>query len=107
MLNDIETLEAKLISAAERGGAHVVESLFRHFEPHGVSGVVILAESHLAIHTWPELGCAAVDIFTCGSPEIAEGVGREIIEALAPGGHHLRRMERGPLRESLESKRAV
>ena len=52
--------------AAELAGATIVSSNFHHFSPHGVSGVVIIAESHLTIHTWPEYGYAAVDLFTCG-----------------------------------------
>ncbi len=52
--------------AAIECGATIVNSVFHTFNPHGVSGVVVIAESHLAIHTWPEYGYAAVDVFTCG-----------------------------------------
>jgi S-adenosylmethionine decarboxylase proenzyme len=52
--------------AAVHAGAKVVASAFHTFNPHGVSGVIVIAESHLSIHTWPEYGYAAVDIFTCG-----------------------------------------
>jgi S-adenosylmethionine decarboxylase proenzyme len=45
----------------------VVEQVFHKFNPHGVSGVVVISESHLAVHTWPEYGYAAVDVFTCGT----------------------------------------
>lgn len=61
-------------AAAQACGATVIQSLIHHFNPIGVSGVVVIAESHLAIHTWPEHGFAAVDIFTCGEqidPSIA------------------------------------
>ena len=47
-------------------GATIVQSIFHLFSPHGVSGVIIISESHLAIHTWPEYGYAAIDLFTCG-----------------------------------------
>lgn len=47
-------------------GAEIRETVFHKFSPQGVSGVVVISESHLAIHTWPEYGYAAVDIFTCG-----------------------------------------
>src|SRR3989339_816081 len=60
--------------AAVECGATVVEKKFHMFNPYGVSGVVIISESHLAIHTWPEYGYAAVDLFTCGDscdPKIA------------------------------------
>ncbi len=52
--------------AAEEAGATIVDSSFHRFLPHGISGVVVIAESHLAIHTWPEYGYAAIDLFTCG-----------------------------------------
>lgn len=67
ILNDAAALESILIDAACRAGATVIDSTFRTFEPQGVSGVVVIAESHLTVHTWPEHRYAAVDIFTCGS----------------------------------------
>ncbi len=65
-LDDIEGLERAMKEAAEAAGATVVESAFRKFDPHGVSGVLVISESHLTIHTWPEFGYAAIDLFTCG-----------------------------------------
>ena len=67
-------IEDFMTEAAIECGATVVQKCFHMFNPHGVSGVVIIAESHLAIHTWPELGYAAVDLFTCGEscdPKVA------------------------------------
>ncbi len=55
-----------MVTAALEAGAEIREVAFHKFSPQGVSGVVVISESHLAIHTWPELGYAAVDIFTCG-----------------------------------------
>ncbi len=66
-LDDLTRLERALKEAARRSGATIVETVFHRFMPHGVSGVVVVAESHLAIHTWPEYGYAAVDFFTCGA----------------------------------------
>lgn len=72
-LNDLRYMETLMNEAAVAAGSTVVQSAFHLFKPHGVSGVVIVAESHLSIHTWPERGYAAVDFYTCGaaSPEIA------------------------------------
>ena len=56
-----------MIDAAKDAGATVIQSSFHHFSPYGVSGVVVIQESHLAIHTWPEYQYAAVDLFTCGT----------------------------------------
>lgn len=65
-LDDIAEIEAFMVAAAVKAGAEVREVVFHKFSPQGVSGVVIISESHLTIHTWPELNYAAVDIFTCG-----------------------------------------
>ena len=66
ILNDSDYIEQAMNEAARKAGATVVSSTFHTFSPHGVSGVVVIAESHLAIHTWPEYGFASVDLFTCG-----------------------------------------
>jgi len=66
ILNDIQKVERIMVNAALEAGAEVREFVFHKFSPQGISGVVVISESHLAIHTWPELGYAAVDVFTCG-----------------------------------------
>ncbi|MBA9078003.1 polyamine aminopropyltransferase [Rufibacter quisquiliarum] len=66
LMNDVVHIENSMVEAAETAGATVINSTFHHFSPYGVSGVVVIQESHLAIHTWPEYGYAAVDLFTCG-----------------------------------------
>ncbi|MTI84927.1 MAG: S-adenosylmethionine decarboxylase proenzyme [Firmicutes bacterium] len=66
ILNNIQKVERIMINAALEAGAEVREFVFHKFSPQGISGVVVISESHLAIHTWPELGYAAVDVFTCG-----------------------------------------
>lgn len=71
-LNDVEFIRTAMVDAAEKAGATIVTDTFHHFSPHGVSGAVIIAESHLSIHTWPEYGYAAVDLFTCGDTVSSE-----------------------------------
>jgi S-adenosylmethionine decarboxylase len=66
LLSDINGIAAMMIAAAKAARATIMESAFHRFEPQGVSGTVILAESHLSIHTWPEKGYAAMDFYTCG-----------------------------------------
>jgi S-adenosylmethionine decarboxylase len=72
---DPETLKAParirdiLLAAIRRSGMTIVIDTFHSFEPQGVSGVVVIAESHVTIHTWPEHGYVAMDVFTCGNPE--------------------------------------
>ena len=70
----LEAVKSNLVEAAKRAHATIVDVVFHEFNPFGVSGVVVIAESHLSIHTWPEHRYAAVDIFSCGDilqPEIA------------------------------------
>jgi len=65
-LNDLKFIEEAMTEAAKESKSTIVQVVFHKFSPHGVSGVVVIAESHLAIHTWPEHGYAAIDLFTCG-----------------------------------------
>ncbi len=96
-LNDVPRIESSMVEAATRAGATVINSDFHHFSPYGVSGVVIIEESHLAIHTWPEYQYAAVDLFTCGEqvdPWIAFD---RVKEALESKNYSVLELHRGPL----------
>ena len=66
ILADVDLVNNILVTAAKEAGAEVLQTAFHRFTPQGVSGVVVIAESHLSIHTWPEYGYAAMDIYTCG-----------------------------------------
>ena len=84
ILNDVNAIEESMIQAAKIAEATIINSTFHHFSPYGVSGVVVIQESHLAIHTWPEFRYAAVDIFTCGetiNPWIAYDFLKKAFEA--------------------------
>ncbi len=84
-----------MVEGAKRCGATIVQQNFHMFNPYGVSGVVILAESHFAIHTWPEYGYAAVDLFTCGGnckPEVAYEF---VKDALGAGASFYSELNRG------------
>jgi S-adenosylmethionine decarboxylase len=65
-LSDLDGVRETMVAAAKEANAEVLKVAFHRFHPHGVSGVVVIAESHLSIHTWPESGYAAVDFYTCG-----------------------------------------
>jgi len=83
-LNDMEFVERLFVDAALQAGAEVREVAFHKFAPHGVSGVVIISESHLTIHSFPEHGYASVDVFTCGDrigPAIAANYIAEKLDA--------------------------
>ncbi len=73
-LDDEIVIQDVMARAAEEAGATIVNGVFHKFEPQGVTGVLVLAESHLSIHTWPEKRYAAVDIFMCGKAEPRKSV---------------------------------
>lgn len=84
-LDSVDVVRTALIQTARAAGATIVETVFHKFSPWGVSGVVVIAESHLAIHTWPERRYAAVDIFTCGSSVDLHRATRYLVQALQAG----------------------
>lgn len=67
VIGDVRQIEEIMVGAAKAAKAHIVDVVFHNFNPNGVSGVVVIAESHLSIHTWPEYNFASIDIYTCGS----------------------------------------
>lgn len=97
LLNDPGRLEQLLVEAANRAGATVVQKAFHQFNPHGVSGVVIIAESHLFIHTWPEHGYAAVDIFTCGDSVRADTAAEWLADKMGTTNFTMIELRRGVL----------
>lgn len=66
IINDLEKVKDILTKAAIKANAEILEVVFHKFTPQGVSGVVVISESHLSVHTWPEHSYAALDIYTCG-----------------------------------------
>lgn len=92
-LNDVDFLRQGLRNAATAGGLHVVALDMHAFAPHGVTGVALLSESHISIHTWPELRYAAVDIFSCGGNP--HGAMIALREHLGATGHTVREIVRG------------
>jgi S-adenosylmethionine decarboxylase len=66
VIGKVEAVERIIVHAAQIAGVHVWSTSFHRFNPNGVSGVIVISESHLSVHTWPEVGYVALDIFTCG-----------------------------------------
>lgn len=97
VLNDRDRIAAAMVEAANLAGATVVEEVFHLFNPHGVSGVVVIAESHLSIHTWPEYGYAAVDLFTCGDEIRPEKAFEHLKRILKAGSVSVMELKRGVL----------
>ena len=109
ILDNLERIQSELLEAARIAKATVIDHCFHKFSPQGVSGVVVIAESHLSIHTWPEYGYAAIDLFSCSSTMEMDRVFDLLKRAFGPGELNVRRIPRGilnpALRKALESGR--
>jgi len=96
-IDNLEVVKASMVEAANRAQATIVDVVFHEFNPVGISGVVVIAESHLAIHTWPEHRYAAVDIFSCGEvlqPQLAADY---LVEQLGAARASVVELQRGVL----------
>ena len=71
-LNDEAFIRTTITSSAKIAGATLINLVTHSFKPQGVTGLALLAESHISIHTWPEIGYAAIDVFTCGEHTMPE-----------------------------------
>lgn len=100
VLNNQDYLRQCLHEAAEHIGATVVNECFHTFSPQGISGVLVISESHICVHTWPEHGYAAIDIFTCGDlvrPELAVN---PLVEKLGSKNPSFIELKRGILQDN-------
>jgi len=88
-LDDELFLRATITAAAKRAGATLLNLITHRFEPQGVTGLALLAESHISIHTWPESGYAAVDVFTCGDHTMPEKACAVLVDELLADTHKL------------------
>jgi S-adenosylmethionine decarboxylase len=107
ILKSLEKVRNALVSAAKEAKATIVDISFHEFNPFGISGVVVIAESHLTIHTWPEYSYAAVDIFTCGDlikPEEAASYLIQQFECKNPSIVEMKRGILSPNNEKLPHK---
>jgi S-adenosylmethionine decarboxylase len=95
-LDRADPVREALLEAAARAGAKVIGERFHQFEPHGASGVVLIGESHLSIHTWPERGYAAADLFTCSTSLDVDAAVEVLRARLHPSRVGRRRVERHP-----------
>ncbi|UCG78868.1 MAG: S-adenosylmethionine decarboxylase proenzyme [Nitrospirota bacterium] len=95
ILKDLQKVTDAMVSAAQRAKATIVDVSFHEFNPFGISGMVVIAESHLSIHTWPEYGYAAVDIFTCGDVIKPEVAAQYLIEKFESRNPSIVEMKRG------------
>lgn len=97
LLDDQELIRQRLHETTDRFGLTLLDVVSNKFEPQGVTAIGLLAESHMSIHTWPEHGYAAVDIFTCGSDQTLKAACRFIAESLQATESMVLRLQRGVL----------
>ncbi|NPA33097.1 MAG: S-adenosylmethionine decarboxylase [Aquificae bacterium] len=83
-IDRVEDIRELLEGAVKHANLTKISSHYYQFQPHGATGVVLLAESHISIHTWPEHGIATVDVYTCGDPQKAYMAMDFIINRLNP-----------------------
>jgi S-adenosylmethionine decarboxylase len=105
IIDDVDAVAEHLRAAAEEVGATIVSEAFHRYAPQGVSGTLLIAESHLSIHTWPEVGYVAVDIFTCGGLDPRPGF-RLLEDRLHARASRMQEIVRG-LPAELERERAL
>ena len=94
-LDDPEVVRSALLETVAAMGAQVLGVHLHRLSPQGISGVVVISESHLTIHTWPERGEAAVDLFTCGDAGRARGAVEALVARLGATVSDLREISRG------------
>jgi len=92
-------VKASLLAAVRAGHGTIVKSVFHNFSPYGVSGVVVITESHVTVHTWPEHNYAAVDIFSCSRKLNHAIIRRHLKKAFAAGDVSVKSFHRGRIRE--------
>ena len=95
LLDDLAYIREQLLNAAATVDAHVIGESFHQFSPQGVTGILSIAESHISIHTWPEHGYAAADIFTCGDQTKPDRAAAYIIAALRCQDPEITQIRRG------------
>ncbi|MEY3749664.1 MAG: hypothetical protein RLZZ631_255 [Cyanobacteriota bacterium] len=96
-LDDEAFLRSTITSAVQLAGATLLNLISHKFEPQGVTGLALLSESHLSIHTWPESRYAAVDVFTCGDHTMPDRACLELVRALDAADYNLRSFRRETL----------
>jgi len=105
-LDDEELARTALERAVEAGGATLVRLEVHRFSPWGISGIAVIAESHLALHTWPEHGYAAIDVFTCGDTDL-DAMVEVMVDAYRPTWVARRAVERGSPGVAVEANGVV
>lgn len=95
VIDDLERVRSAIRGAAKAAHSTLLHETAHSFEPQGVTALGLLAESHISVHTWPELGYAAADVFTCGEHAKPDLACEYLAEVLQAGRREVRHLERG------------
>ncbi|GHV36198.1 adenosylmethionine decarboxylase [Synergistales bacterium] len=95
VITNVSRLQDILVEAAKQANAQVWSVSFNKFPPEGVSGVVVISESHLAVHTWPEVNYMALDIYTCGEKSMPFKAVEYVLNAIDAKRSHITEITRG------------
>lgn len=95
IIGEVDRMQEILVESARRANTQVWAVSFHRFPPNGVSGVVVISESHLSIHTWPEAGYMALDIYTCGDESLPEKAVDYVLEKVNAAHTHVSEITRG------------
>ncbi len=95
IIGNVQEMQKILVEAARQANTQVWSVSFHCFPPNGVSGVVVISESHLSIHTWPEENYMALDIYTCGEQSLPEVAVKYVIEQVKSTHTHITEITRG------------
>lgn len=98
-LNDTEFLKGAMLEAAKAGGLNIMDIDIHRFEPHGITAIFVLKESHFSVHTWPEFGQFSADIFSCGAEGDASAAMKRFLEIMGADQKEVKHFERGILRD--------
>jgi S-adenosylmethionine decarboxylase len=101
LLNDADFVRQSLRDAATQAKATLLNEVLHQFEPQGITALALLSESHISIHTWPEVGYAALDVFTCGHHTDPEEACKHMVKAFKSKSHILKKLRRNPPPTSL------
>jgi S-adenosylmethionine decarboxylase len=94
LLEEVPTVRRILNEIVEEANLNKIGEVFHQFKPHGVTGIILLAESHISIHTWPESNTAAIDIFTCGEEGNAEKAFELALKKFKPQKYERKKVQR-------------
>jgi S-adenosylmethionine decarboxylase len=101
LLNDVVFIKQALQTAAQHAQSTLLDEVSHEFSPHGVTALALLAESHISVHTWPELGYMAADVFTCGQHTRPESACQYLLEVFEARHHRYYTLPRGRLSSEL------